>query len=216
MAWVLQLPTGERRVLRDGQYVLGRDPGCTVPVEDTSVSRQHAVLTIRGAQASIRDLGSSSGTAVGGQRLAAQSEAPIAGSTSVQLGQALLYLTYEAAVVAPQQPPGTYVAPPQPPGAAPAPYGPPPGAGGGPPVFYKNPAVAVVLSFFWAGLGQIYNGQIGKGVAFILAYGFAALLCFVLIGFLLAPVIWIWGMVDAYVSAGAVNRRLWEEQQRRY
>lgn len=33
-----------------------------------------------------------------------------------------------------------------------------------PPVFYKNPGLAAVLSFFFMGLGQIYNGQIAKGV----------------------------------------------------
>jgi TM2 domain-containing membrane protein YozV len=32
-----------------------------------------------------------------------------------------------------------------------------------PPIFYKNPSIATILSFFWMGLGQIYNGQIGKG-----------------------------------------------------
>jgi TM2 domain-containing membrane protein YozV len=30
------------------------------------------------------------------------------------------------------------------------------------PKFYKNLSIAVVLSFFWPGLGQIYNGKIGK------------------------------------------------------
>lgn len=30
----------------------------------------------------------------------------------------------------------------------------------------KNPGVAAVLSFFWTGLGQIYNGRIGKGLLF--------------------------------------------------
>jgi len=28
----------------------------------------------------------------------------------------------------------------------------------------KNPGVAAVLSFFFSGLGQIYNGQILKGI----------------------------------------------------
>jgi TM2 domain-containing membrane protein YozV len=28
----------------------------------------------------------------------------------------------------------------------------------------KNPGLAAVLSFFISGLGQIYNGQIAKGV----------------------------------------------------
>ena len=39
-----------------------------------------------------------------------------------------------------------------------------------PPVFYKNPGLAAVLSFFYMGLGQIYNGQISKGIIFIVVY----------------------------------------------
>lgn len=74
----------------------------------------------------------------------------------------------------------------------------------------KNPGVAAVLSFFYAGLGQIYNGQIGKGIAFILAYLVSILLMFVLIGFITTPILWIWGMVDAYKSAEKMN----EEQKR--
>src|SRR5713226_2365196 len=31
----------------------------------------------------------------------------------------------------------------------------------------KSAGLAGVLSFLWCGLGQIYNGQIGKGVLFI-------------------------------------------------
>jgi hypothetical protein len=30
----------------------------------------------------------------------------------------------------------------------------------------KNPGLAALLSFFYTGLGQIYNGQIGKGIIF--------------------------------------------------
>lgn len=77
-----------------------------------------------------------------------------------------------------------------------------------PPKFYKNPSIAVVLSFFWPGLGQIYNGQIGKGVMFMIAAGLSALLMWVLVGFLLYPVVWIWGMVDANSSAKRINLEL--------
>ncbi len=40
------------------------------------------------------------------------------------------------------------------------------------PKFYKNPTIATLLSFFWTGLGQIYNGQILKGVFFMICYAF--------------------------------------------
>jgi len=74
-----------------------------------------------------------------------------------------------------------------------------------PPTFYKNPGLAAVLSFFYMGLGQIYNGQIGKGIAFIVAYTVSWILIFVLIGLLTTPILWIYGMYDAYKSAEKVN-----------
>jgi TM2 domain-containing membrane protein YozV len=76
------------------------------------------------------------------------------------------------------------------------------------PKFYKNPAVATILSFLFMGLGQFYNGQIGKGVLFIILYGFSILLMFVMIGFITTPILWIWGMVDANNSAKRINEHL--------
>jgi len=74
-----------------------------------------------------------------------------------------------------------------------------------PPAFYKNPGLAAVLSFFYMGLGQIYNGQIAKGLVFIVAYTFSWILMIVVIGFLTTPVMWIFGMWDAYRSAEKIN-----------
>ena len=74
-----------------------------------------------------------------------------------------------------------------------------------PPVFYKNPGLAAVLSFFWMGLGQIYNGQIAKGVFFIIAYAISWILICILIGFITTPLLWIYGMYDAYRSAQKIN-----------
>jgi len=82
----------------------------------------------------------------------------------------------------------------------------------GPPVFYKNPSISVVLSFFWAGLGQLYNGQIFKGIVFIGIYGLCALSCWIFIGYITTPIVWIWGMIDAYVSANAINKKLAAQQ----
>ncbi len=70
----------------------------------------------------------------------------------------------------------------------------------------KSAGLAAVLSFFWCGLGQIYNGQVGKGIAFLVGYAVSFLLMFVLIGFLTTPILWIWGMVDAYQTAERLNR----------
>lgn len=70
----------------------------------------------------------------------------------------------------------------------------------------KNPGLAAVLSFLVIGLGQIYNGQIGKGIGFLVAAVIAGVLCSVVIGFVLFPVIWIYGIYDAYKTAEKINR----------
>ncbi len=70
----------------------------------------------------------------------------------------------------------------------------------------KNAGFAAVLSFFWTGLGQIYNGQIFKGLAFMLiqAVNFHTLspLTFGLSLLLFK----IYGIVDAYQTAERLNR----------
>jgi TM2 domain-containing membrane protein YozV len=71
----------------------------------------------------------------------------------------------------------------------------------------KNPGVAAVLSFFITGLGQIYNGQIAKGVLFIIIQGINVLLMYIVIGFITFPIFWIWGMVDAYRTAEKINSK---------
>jgi TM2 domain-containing membrane protein YozV len=79
----------------------------------------------------------------------------------------------------------------------------------------KNPGVAAVLSFFWAGLGQIYNGEILKGICFMVLYAFSVLLCFVLIGFIILPVVWGMGMWDAYHTAKQYNERQLQNERER-
>lgn len=71
----------------------------------------------------------------------------------------------------------------------------------------KNPGIAAVLSFFYCGLGQIYNGQIFKGIVMLVAYTISSLLMYVLIGFVTTPILWIWGMYDAYRTADKIKRR---------
>jgi TM2 domain-containing membrane protein YozV len=76
------------------------------------------------------------------------------------------------------------------------------------PKFYKNPTTATILSFFIMGLGQIYNGQIGKGILFIVMYAVSVALMYVIVGFVTTPILWIWGMVDANRSAKRINERI--------
>jgi len=69
----------------------------------------------------------------------------------------------------------------------------------------KSPGVAAVLSFVFTGLGQIYNGQIGKGIMFLIIGFICALTLIILIGFILYPVFWIYNIYDAYTTAKNIN-----------
>ena len=72
----------------------------------------------------------------------------------------------------------------------------------------KSPGLAAVLSFFWAGLGQIYNGEISKGILLIVAFAISCGLMAVVVGFFTTPILWIYGMVDAYKTAEKFNATL--------
>ena len=69
----------------------------------------------------------------------------------------------------------------------------------------KNPGIAAIASFFFAGLGQIYNGEFVKAIAFMVVQVINILLMFVLIGFLTYPIVWIFGIYDAYKTAEKIN-----------
>lgn len=77
------------------------------------------------------------------------------------------------------------------------------GAAGG--AQLKNPGIAAVASFFWSGLGQIYNGQIGKGLVLMVVQAINVALMAVVVGFVTYPLVWIYGMYDAYKTAEKIN-----------
>lgn len=52
--------------LSEGENVVGRDPSAAVFVDDSTVSRRHARITVRGGEAVLEDLGSKNGTTVNG------------------------------------------------------------------------------------------------------------------------------------------------------
>jgi TM2 domain-containing membrane protein YozV len=70
----------------------------------------------------------------------------------------------------------------------------------------KNPGTAAILSFLLIGLGQAYNGEIAKAVAFLILYAISIFLTFFMIGFLTTPILWIWSMTDAYRSSQKMNQ----------
>ena len=65
----------------------------------------------------------------------------------------------------------------------------------------KNPIVAAILSFFFPGSGQAYNGQTGKGIG--------VFICFI-IGYMIfiipGLIVFIYGVYDAYSSAQKMNK----------
>jgi TM2 domain-containing membrane protein YozV/DNA-directed RNA polymerase subunit RPC12/RpoP len=73
------------------------------------------------------------------------------------------------------------------------------------PKLYKSPGVAIFLSFLWTGAGQLYNGEIAKGMILVIITLILFCLCFIpgvaLVIIIPILIYWIWGMVDANRSA---------------
>lgn len=63
-----------------------------------------------------------------------------------------------------------------------------------------QPGMALLLSLILCGTGQIYNGEVSKGIMMMV-------LCFLLWFVLLGWVVHIWSIVDAVVVAERINRR---------
>jgi TM2 domain-containing membrane protein YozV len=101
--------------------------------------------------------------------------------------------------------------PPPPPPAAPPPSFAPPAQFAAPPGGYttgttaKNPVLSLVLSLVLPGLGQIINGETGKGIALIVGWVVSFFLLFVLIGFLTGLAVWAFAAYDAFQGAKKWN-----------
>ena len=76
----------------------------------------------------------------------------------------------------------------------------------------KNPIIAVIASFIFPGLGQIYNGELRKGIGFIIiGISFAYIWIFLIQGrHIMGPILvasasylllWVSTMYDAYKTA---------------
>ena len=77
----------------------------------------------------------------------------------------------------------------------------------------KNSGLAAVLSLLIPGAGQMYSGQIGRGLLFLFIVipltAIIAVLFFWLIFPLFLPLaFWIWNIFDAYNICNEYNRRL--------
>ncbi len=69
----------------------------------------------------------------------------------------------------------------------------------------RVPILAGALSLLVPGLGQFYNGEIGKGVMLLFS-------CLLLSIFLLFWVVWIWSIIDAYMVAERSNQKRLTDQ----
>ncbi len=65
----------------------------------------------------------------------------------------------------------------------------------------RIPVLAGALSLLVPGLGQFYNGEVGKGVMLLFS-------CLFLWVFLLFWIVWIWSVIDAYMVAEQSNQRM--------
>jgi DNA-binding winged helix-turn-helix (wHTH) protein len=75
---------GKKTSLREGTWVLGRDPEADVFIDMSNVSRRHARVVVDGAKATIEDLGSKNGTFVRGLRI--ESPTPLSDGDEIHLG----------------------------------------------------------------------------------------------------------------------------------
>lgn len=71
----------------------------------------------------------------------------------------------------------------------------------------KNEGLAAILSFFWPGLGQIYDGQIGRGIG-ILVGGIVLIVVAWILLWIPYIIYWAWNIYDAYNLAKKYNQEL--------
>jgi hypothetical protein len=65
---------------------------------------------------------------------------------------------------------------------------------------HKSPVLAAVLSFLFVGMGQVYNGQAGKGLVMFFS-------CIALWAIMMGWIIHVWSIVDAFATANEKNCR---------
>ncbi|MBX3114722.1 MAG: FHA domain-containing protein [Fimbriimonadaceae bacterium] len=81
---VLVDPNGREHQLRPGVTTIGRQ--ADIAVEDTRVSRSHAQFSWEAGQVFVTDVGSTNGTAVDGNRIAAQAKTAVSNGAKISLG----------------------------------------------------------------------------------------------------------------------------------
>jgi uncharacterized RDD family membrane protein YckC len=96
--WSYALELEGRRVeLAEGESSLGRSRSCTVTLRDPSASRNHAVIVAHPGDVRARDLGSSNGTYLNGERLVG--ERPVSDGDRITIGETEIVVRVVAPVV---------------------------------------------------------------------------------------------------------------------
>jgi TM2 domain-containing membrane protein YozV len=70
----------------------------------------------------------------------------------------------------------------------------------------KSPAVAVLLSLFFPGVGSLVSGSQTTGTIILIGWLVSIPLMFVCVGFFTYFGFWVWGLFDAYNAAQSWNR----------
>ncbi len=57
--------------------------------------------------------------------------------------------------------------------------------------------IAAICNIFFPGLGQLVQGRIGAAIGFFLFWVISGALTWVLVGWVLLPIVYIWAIIDA-------------------
>ena len=63
--------------------------------------------------------------------------------------------------------------------------------------------LAAICNVFIPGLGQLVQGRILAAIVFFIALVIATLTVFILVGYILVPIVYIWSIVDAAKYKGS-------------
>ena len=84
---------GKIHVLADGDVVVGRSPDVDIPINDPGISRRHFKIHVDGAKAVLKDLGSTNGTHVNGEKV---TELALADGDKIQISsRSILKFSYQ-------------------------------------------------------------------------------------------------------------------------
>jgi len=105
MAFILDLirpgdRTPQRRELEDGSYFIGSASGCSIQLDYPGISRRHALLSLQGDTATVKDLRSDTGTFVSG--VPCDGVVRLEADSMLQIGQCVMRVSRNAGVQKPE------------------------------------------------------------------------------------------------------------------